>query len=191
MMKKSLFMILLAICMVCEIVSMPVAAAEIKKPLKPQSDICVPEIVDLVRNYRKEMDIPQEPSKAVYPRKEIEAKKKAEAEKRRKAEEAKKKKAKKVHMGKFRVTYYCACYSCSEGYGNMTATGVRAKEGRTIAVDPKVIPYKTKVEINGHTYIAEDCGGAIKGKDIDIYLESHKRVYQSGVDYYDVYVLRE
>ena len=142
---------------------------------------------ELIRNARAELDIPQEPSKAVYPRAKIEAKKKAEAERRRKAEEAKK----RVYMGKFRVTYYCACYSCSEGYGNMTATGVRAKEGRTIAVDPKVIPYRTKVQINGHTYIAEDCGGAIKGKDIDIYLESHKRVYQSGVDYYDVYILRE
>lgn len=100
-------------------------------------------------------------------------------------------KPKKVNLGTFRITYYCGCYSCSEGWGNMTATGKRAKEGRTIAVDPKVIPYGTKVSINGHTYVAEDCGGAIKGNDIDIYLEDHARVYKGGVDWYDVYVIRE
>jgi 3D (Asp-Asp-Asp) domain-containing protein len=72
----------------------------------------------------------------------------------------------------------------------MTATGVRAREGRTIAVDPKVISYGTHVLINGHEYVAEDCGGAIKGNDIDIYLEDHDRVYESGVDWYDVYILR-
>lgn len=96
-----------------------------------------------------------------------------------------------VNLGTFRVTYYCGCYSCSEGYGNMTATGVRAREGRTIAVDPKVISYGTHVLINGREYVAEDCGGAIKGNDIDIYLEDHDRVYESGVDYYDVYIVRD
>ena len=100
-------------------------------------------------------------------------------------------KPKNINLGTFRITYYCGCYSCSEGWGNMTATGKIAKEGRTIAVDPKVIPYGTKVSINGHTYVAEDCGGAIKGNDIDIYLEDHDRVYKGGVDWYDVYILRE
>lgn len=98
---------------------------------------------------------------------------------------------KPINLGTFRITYYCGCYSCSEGWGNMTSTGVRAKEGRTIAVDPSVIPYGTHVSINGHEYIAEDCGGAIKGNDIDIYLEDHSRVYKAGVDWYDVYILRD
>lgn len=93
---------------------------------------------------------------------------------------------KRIPMGEFKITYYCGCYSCSEGYGTMTSTGVRAVEGRTIAVDPTVIPYGAKVYINNHEYIAEDCGGAIKGNDIDIYLEDHDRVYEGGVDYYDV-----
>lgn len=94
-----------------------------------------------------------------------------------------------IPMGEFKITYYCGCYSCSEGYGTMTSTGVRAVEGRTIAVDPTVIPYGAKVYINGHEYIAEDCGGAIKGNDIDIYLEDHDRVYEGGVDYYDVEIV--
>ena len=53
----------------------------------------------------------------------------------------------------------------------MTSTGVIAKEGRTIAVDPTVIPYGTKVIVNNHEYIAEDCGSAVKGKVIDIFVE--------------------
>lgn len=96
---------------------------------------------------------------------------------------------KRIPMGEFKITYYCGCYSCSEEYGTMTSTGVRAVEGRTIAVDPTVIPYGAKVYINNHEYIAEDCGGAIKGNDIDIYLEDHDRVYESGVDYYDVEIV--
>lgn len=182
-MKRLLLIIILTFCMIFELTSIPTFAAENTAVVMGY----VPTKAEMIKKARLEHDIPQEPSKAVCPREAIEAKRKAEAEKRRKAEEAKK----RVHMGKFRVTYYCACYSCSEGYGNMTSTGVRAKEGRTIAVDPKVIPYRTKVQINGHTYIAEDCGGAIKGKDIDIYLEDHDRVYKSGVDWYDVYILRE
>lgn len=52
----------------------------------------------------------------------------------------------------------------------MTSTGVIAEEGRTIAVDPTVIPYGTEVMIDGHVYIAEDCGGAVKGNVIDIFV---------------------
>ena len=78
-----------------------------------------------------------------------------------------------VSLGEFLLTAYCPCYECSEGYGSMTAVGRKAVEGRTIAVDPKVIPYGTEVMIDGHVYIAEDCGGAIKGNDIDIYFDTH------------------
>ncbi|MBE3597125.1 MAG: DUF348 domain-containing protein [Hydrogenibacillus sp.] len=61
------------------------------------------------------------------------------------------------------------------GYG-MTATGHRAKEGRTIAVDPDVIPLGSWVYIDGYgLFRAEDTGGAVKGKIIDIYFEDdHK-----------------
>lgn len=53
----------------------------------------------------------------------------------------------------------------------ITATGTVPKVGRTIAVDPKVIPYGTQVYIEGMgTYTAEDCGGAIKGNIIDIFM---------------------
>lgn len=84
------------------------------------------------------------------------------------------------------VTAYCGCYECSEGYGNMTATGRTARPNHTIAVDPRVIPYGTQVEINGIVYTAEDCGGGINGYMIDIYFEEHWQCYSWSTGYYDV-----
>ena len=77
-------------------------------------------------------------------------------------------------LGIFHITAYCPCNECSEGYGTQTATGAVATPNRTIAVDSSVIPYGTKVVIDGKIYVAEDCGDAIKGKHIDIYVENHK-----------------
>lgn len=83
---------------------------------------------------------------------------------------------------KYKVTAYCPCEKCSEGYGRNTSTGVTATEGRTIAVDPSVIPYGTKVHIKGiGDFVAEDCGGDVKGKHIDIYFESHEETVKFGV----------
>ncbi len=76
---------------------------------------------------------------------------------------------------------YCSCRSCSGGYGTQTASGRKAKAGRTIAVDRKVIPLGSKVVIDGHTYIAEDTG--VKGNVIDIYMSSHKKTIQYGARY--------
>ncbi len=84
------------------------------------------------------------------------------------------------------VTAYCGCYSCSEGYGNMTATGRTARPNHTIAVDPSVIPYGTQVEINGITYTAEDCGGGVNGYSIDVYFAEHWQCEAWPTGYYSV-----
>ena len=63
-------------------------------------------------------------------------------------------------------------------------------EGDTIAVDPSVIPYGTKVIMNGHIFTAEDCGGAIKGKRIDVFVNDHDRANQYGVYNAEVYLLK-
>ncbi|MBS7008623.1 3D domain-containing protein [Anaerostipes sp.] len=90
-------------------------------------------------------------------------------------------KAKKVqYLGKYKLTAYCGCRRCSGGYGNRTATGRKAKQGRTIAVDKRKIKLGSKVKINGKTYVAEDVGGGVKGKHIDVYFKSHKKVKQFG-----------
>lgn len=70
----------------------------------------------------------------------------------------------------------------------MTATGTTPMSGRTIAVDPSVIPYGTEVVIDGHTYIAEDCGGAIKGNRIDIAVETHEQALQMGLRSAEVFI---
>lgn len=93
-------------------------------------------------------------------------------------------------LGNFKLTFYCGCPICSEQWGTQTATGVTATEGRTIAVDPKVIPYGTKVHIDGFgDFIAEDCGGAIKGNRIDIFVSDHQRCNNLGVQYAAVYAM--
>ena len=94
------------------------------------------------------------------------------------------------YLGEFKLTAYCACSKCCGKSDGITATGTKVTQGRTIAVDPSKIPYGTEVIINGHTYIAEDCGGAIKGNRIDIYFDSHSEALEFGVQYSDVYIVR-
>lgn len=56
-------------------------------------------------------------------------------------------------------------------YG-ITFTGTTVEEGRTIAVDPKVIPLGWWVYIEGIGFRkAEDTGSAIKGRKIDVYYD--------------------
>ena len=66
------------------------------------------------------------------------------------------------------------------GYST-TSTGQKPVWG-TIAVDPKVIPYGTKVYIPqfGRTFIANNTGGAIKGNKIDIFMNTKKECYNWG-----------
>jgi len=66
-------------------------------------------------------------------------------------------------------------------YG-ITFSGKKATEGRTIAVDPKVIPLGTTVYIEGIGYrTAEDTGPAIKGNRIDVFMNDVKEALKFGV----------
>ena len=92
------------------------------------------------------------------------------------------------YLGEFKLTAYCGCWSCSEGYGNGTATGTIAQADYTIAVDPDVIPYGSVVYINGKMYIAEDCGGAVNNNHIDVYHNTHDEAVKFGIQYADVWL---
>jgi 3D (Asp-Asp-Asp) domain-containing protein len=94
-----------------------------------------------------------------------------------------------ISLGAFRTTAYCPCYACSEGYGRHTSTGTIAKSNHTIAVDPRVIPYGSKVMINGTVYTAEDRGGAVKGHHIDIFYDTHAQTRQYGSRNVEVFLL--
>ena len=93
-------------------------------------------------------------------------------------------------LGNYKLTYYCSCELCCDKETGITATGTPVIEGQTIAVDASVIPYGTQVIINGHVFTAEDCGGAIKGNRIDIYVNDHNKALELGVDHADVYLVK-
>ena len=68
----------------------------------------------------------------------------------------------------------------------ITATGTTVHWG-TVAVDPRYIPYGTRMfiisEDGEYVYgiaVAEDCGGAIKGDRMDLYMPTHEQCIQFG-----------
>lgn len=94
-------------------------------------------------------------------------------------------------LGIFTTSAYCKedyPHICNDGNSHTTALGTTPTVGRTIAVDPSVIPYGTEVMINNHVYIAEDCGGAIKGNRIDILYETHNEAYCHGMQQVEVFI---
>ncbi len=92
-------------------------------------------------------------------------------------------------FGTCKITFYCSCAKCCGHSHGITASGKKATEGRTIAVDTSKIPLGSKVYIEGFgDFIAEDRGGAIKNNKIDIYLNSHSQCLKMGVKYANVYV---
>jgi 3D (Asp-Asp-Asp) domain-containing protein len=69
----------------------------------------------------------------------------------------------------------------SRGFG-ITASGTRAQVQRTVAVDPQVIPIGSYVYIEGIGWrVAEDTGGAVKGRHIDVLVPSEQVAIQFGV----------
>lgn len=66
-------------------------------------------------------------------------------------------------------------------YG-ITSSGSKAEEGRTIAVDPSVIPIGSLVYIDGiGLRKAEDTGSAIKGARVDVFMNDVKQAIHFGV----------
>jgi 3D (Asp-Asp-Asp) domain-containing protein len=86
----------------------------------------------------------------------------------------------------------CTAY-CS---GTHTATGTRVRVG-AVAVDPKVIPLKSKLYIlaaDGTSWmygyaVAEDTGGAVKGNIVDLYMPDYDDCINFGRRKATIYVL--
>ena len=82
------------------------------------------------------------------------------------------------------VSYYCPCEICCGKTDGITACGLRAIEGVTVAV-PDFIPLGTKIVIDGYEYIAQDRGGYIIALDsntirVDIFVNSHDKALAMG-----------
>lgn len=88
-----------------------------------------------------------------------------------------------------------AYHNSDPGCTIWTATGTLCRVG-AIAVDPKVIPYGTRMYIvtNDGKYIygtavAEDCGGSIKGNRVDLYFDTTDECWEFGIRDATVYFL--
>lgn len=97
-------------------------------------------------------------------------------------------------LGQFEATFYCTGHCCNGGYTG-TALGTALKPGRTIAVDKSLIKLGSEVIIkypNGKVarYRAEDTGGAIRGKRIDVCVASHAEANRMGRQNIQVYVVK-
>lgn len=75
------------------------------------------------------------------------------------------------YLGEFVCTTYCACRTCNgkwgaiDGFGNPLVLG-------TVAVDPKVIPLKSHIVIDGYDidFVARDIGSGVNGNHVDIFM---------------------
>lgn len=95
-----------------------------------------------------------------------------------------------INMGECKITYYCPCEICSEGWGHQTSSGATARSGHTVAVDPDVFDIGSKILIDGIVYTAEDIGGGVQGDHVDIFVDTHEETLEGGVKYKDVKVIR-
>jgi 3D (Asp-Asp-Asp) domain-containing protein len=77
-----------------------------------------------------------------------------------------------------------------QGTGWKTASGRHAKHPG-VAVDPRVIPLGSVVEINGSKYLADDTGGGVRGRHIDLRVASRGSALRWGRKHMIVKVYRK
>lgn len=93
-------------------------------------------------------------------------------------------------------TFHATAYTMyDEGCNDTTATMTPVKWG-VVAVDPRVVPYGTRMFIvnadGSFVYgigTAEDCGGAINGKRLDLYMPTLREAFRYGRKDVTVYFL--
>ena len=90
------------------------------------------------------------------------------------------------------VTHYDCCVACCGKDNGITASGVQATPGVTVAVDPDVIPLGSDVLVDYgdgviNYYRADDTGSAIKGNELDLCVSSHQEAINMGVRTATVY----
>jgi 3D (Asp-Asp-Asp) domain-containing protein len=86
------------------------------------------------------------------------------------------------------ATAYCPCEKCCGKNDGITATGVKAKENRTVAADPNILPYGTEILCGMGEFVVEDCGGAIKGNRVDFFFDTHEEALKFGRQEFTIWV---
>lgn len=90
------------------------------------------------------------------------------------------------------VTHYDCCVLCCGKTDGITASGVKAVSGVTVAVDTSIIPLGSDVLVDYgdgviNYYRADDTGSAIKGNKLDLCVSSHQEAINLGVRTATVY----
>lgn len=87
-----------------------------------------------------------------------------------------------------KITAHATAYVAT---GNRTAIGLVPYEG-IVAVDPRVIPFYTKMYIPGYGIaMAGDTGGDIIGNNIDLFFDDYHRAINWGRRDIDIYILAD
>jgi uncharacterized protein YabE (DUF348 family) len=93
---------------------------------------------------------------------------------------------------KVRATAYWAVRGVGRTYTGSGRMAIRNPHGySTVAVDRHLLPYGTKLFIEGYGFaVAADTGSAILGKTVDVYFNTRREACSWGVKHPTVYVLK-
>lgn len=93
-----------------------------------------------------------------------------------------------TYLGEWTTTAYCPCeICCGQWATGCTASGVMATPDHTVACG--ILPFGTKVMIDGIVYTVEDLG--VDGEWIDIFFASHEEALKYGMQQKEVYLWDE
>ena len=183
-MKNKLIIILLVITFICSIISL-VGNMREKNELKNELNEVHSEATSLQDELNKATeDLKSNEKKS----KELESELQ---EANQTIEDLKGSEYKLVYLGNFKLTHYCnERFDHICGGNGVTASGTKTSVGRTVAVDPKKIPYGTNIYIEGYGWrVAEDCGAAVKNNQIDILVSTHSQANSMGTKFGGVWIL--
>ena len=99
--------------------------------------------------------------------------------------------AQMTYAGEYTIVAYCAeQYPHICGGNPTTASGEPVTPGVTVAADPDVMPLGTRIYIDGiGERVVQDTGGAIRGRKIDLAVESHQEAVEFGCKTAKIYIL--
>lgn len=82
----------------------------------------------------------------------------------------------------------CTAYTAKPGAGGALGLGVHRG---TCAVDPRFVPYRSEMWIEGYGYaFANDCGGAVKNNVVDLFMNTRGECIQWGRRNKTAYILQ-